>query len=63
MNVQMFKKILYDCYETTGLSLFNKAIPTSNRTAIERTHVRDEQTNRPFSIVFDSEFTETKKSA
>ena len=32
---------------------------TSNRAdALERTHVRDEQNNRPLSIIIDSEFTE-----
>ena len=50
----------YDCNETTGL--FSAIMLTSNRAAIERTHVRDEQNNRPFSIIVDSEFTKTNKA-
>ena len=35
---------------------------TSNRAAIGKTHVRDEQNKRPFLIILNSEFTETDKA-
>ena len=45
----MFQKILNDCNETWDLNI------TKHIAAIERTYVRDEQNNRAFSIIVDSE--------
>ena len=41
---------------------FNKAMLTSNRAAIDRTHIRNKQNNGPFSVIVKSEFAEANKA-
>ena len=62
MNEQMVKKLLHYCNETAGLYLTKQCSTQIELAHLNwRTHEHNEQNNRPFSIIVDSEFTESNK--